>query len=150
QEVVRMPTRQMVAATVDGRPEPDVVALGPGGVDEMLDLVARTNPGPFARRTIELGAYVGLRERGRLVAMAGGRGGGRHPAEISAVCTDPDHQGRGMAARLVLHLVDQIHAAGRRAFLHVLATNTNAARLYEHLGFVDHQDVVASVLQAPE
>ncbi|CAM5277170.1 hypothetical protein SMICM304S_01749 [Streptomyces microflavus] len=38
----------------------------------MLDLVARTRPGPFLPRTVELGTYLGIRRGGALVAMAGG------------------------------------------------------------------------------
>ena len=40
---------------------------------EMLELVALTKPGPFGPRTVELGDYVGIRDGGRLVAMAGVR-----------------------------------------------------------------------------
>lgn len=50
---------------------PGIVQLQPADVPEMLDLVARTEPGPFFERTIELGSYLGIRYRGRLVAMAG-------------------------------------------------------------------------------
>jgi hypothetical protein len=34
-------------------------------VPEMLELVARTGPGPFLARTIELGDYLGIRRDGR-------------------------------------------------------------------------------------
>ena len=39
----------------------------------MLALVAATAPGPFGRRTPLLGRYLGIRDGGRLVAMAGER-----------------------------------------------------------------------------
>jgi hypothetical protein len=42
-------------------------------VDEMLALVELTKPGPFLKRTPELGSYLGIREAGQLVAMAGER-----------------------------------------------------------------------------
>ena len=44
-----------------------------GMVDRLVaqDLVARTEPGPFAPRTVEFGGYVGVRLDGALVAMAG-------------------------------------------------------------------------------
>src|ERR1700754_2018044 len=42
--------------------------LSPADVEAMLALVGQTNPGPFERRTIELGRYVGVRDGGRLVA----------------------------------------------------------------------------------
>ena len=41
------------------RPEPEAVELGAADADEMLDLIARTRPGPFEARTHEMGRYVG-------------------------------------------------------------------------------------------
>jgi GNAT superfamily N-acetyltransferase len=67
----------------------------------MLDLVARTRPGPFLARTPHLGTYLGIRRGGALVAMAGERMRPPGWTEISAVCTDPAHRGQGLAARLV-------------------------------------------------
>jgi predicted GNAT family acetyltransferase len=101
----------------------------------MLDLVERTKPGPFQPRTIELGAYLGIRRGGALVAMAGER---LHPpgwTEISAFCTDPLYRGQGMATRLVRALAAGIRARNETPFLHAAATNTSAIRLYESLGF---------------
>jgi predicted GNAT family acetyltransferase len=101
----------------------------------MLALVERTKPGPFRARTIELGTYLGIRRDGALVAMAGER---LHPpgwTEISAVCTDPAFRGQGLATRLVLAVAAGIRARGDVPFLHAAATNTNAIRLYESLGF---------------
>ena len=101
----------------------------------MLELVALTQPGPFAARTIELGGYVGVRQEGRLVAMAGRRVAPTGWTEISAVCTHPDFRGRGYATRLMLEVLRGIRAEGRRGFLTVLDGNP-AARLYESMGFV--------------
>src|SRR4029077_5363570 len=109
--------------------------LTPADVPAMLDLVARTQPGPFARRTIELGTYLGVREGGALVAMAGERMHLDGHSEISAVCTDPSQRRRGLARDLVLTLARRIRARGERPFLHVAADNVNAIRLYEALGF---------------
>ena len=55
-------------------PDPDAVMLGPADLPEMLDLVARTEPGPFLPDTLALGTYLGFRAAdGALVAMAGVR-----------------------------------------------------------------------------
>ena len=64
---------QMIRSKRTPLPEGDVDAssLGPADVPEMLALVDLTKPGPFRLRTIELGAYVGL----RLVGAPGGDGG---------------------------------------------------------------------------
>ncbi len=126
---------QMVDVSLVKRPDPESIRLGPADVAEMTDLVARTEPGPFRPRTIELGTYLGLRHRGRLVSMAGER---LHPAgwtEISAVCTDPAYRGRGLATRLVSALGAHITERGDRVLLHAAASNVTAIGLYLSLGF---------------
>lgn len=126
---------QLVDEGVAAVPDEQAVPLGPADVPEMLDLVERTRPGPFLPGTIKLGGYLGIRHGGALVAMAGER---LHPpgwAEISAVCTDPDHRGQGLGTRLILAVAAGIRARGDRPFLHAAGTNTNAIRLYESLGF---------------
>ena len=45
--------------------------LGSSDSPEMLELTALTKPGPFGTRTHELGTYLGIRDGGRLAAMAG-------------------------------------------------------------------------------
>ncbi|SEP04514.1 GNAT family N-acetyltransferase [Amycolatopsis saalfeldensis] len=126
---------QLVDDRVAAAPDPEAVRLTAADVPEMLDLVARTKPGPFRPRTVALGTYLGIRRDGALVAMAGER---LHPpgwTEISAVCTDPAFRGRGLAARLVHAVAAGIRDRGETPFLHAAATNTNAIRLYETLGF---------------
>ena len=67
-----IPGVQMDGSRLAVRHDPEAVRLGPADVPEMLDLVARTQPGPFGPRTITLGTYLGIRRGGALVAMAGG------------------------------------------------------------------------------
>ncbi|MEU8230422.1 hypothetical protein AB0C12_12565 [Actinoplanes sp. NPDC048967] len=74
--------------------------------------VATTRPGPFWPRTIELGAFHGVRENGVLVAMAGERLCPSGWAEISSVCTTTPVRGRGPAAHVLGATVDHIHARG--------------------------------------
>ncbi|WP_283098639.1 GNAT family N-acetyltransferase [Frankia sp. AgB32] len=129
------PGVQMVDVGVDATPDAEAVPLTAADVEEMLDLVARTRPGPFLPRTLTMGTYLGIRRGGALVAMAGER---LHPpgwTEISAVCTDPAHQGNGFAGRLVRAVAAGIRARGERPFLHAAASNTRAIALYEALGF---------------
>ena len=132
---------QMVGAGAVAEADAEAVALGPGDVPEMLDLIARTEPGPFQPRTIELGAYLGIRRGGALVAMAGERLRPPGWTEISAVCTDPAYRGQGLAGRLVRAVAAGILERGERPCLHVLARNTNAVRLYDALGFEVRREI---------
>ncbi len=104
-------------------------------VDEMLALVRLAQPGPFAKRTPELGSYLGIREAGQLVALAGERLRPYGYTEISAVCTHPDYRGRGYASSLVSLLIQRITKRNEIPFLHVRTVNVNAIRVYEKLGF---------------
>lgn len=119
-----------------GRPDEEAVVLGADDVPEMLDLVARAKPGPFLPRTHEMGRYVGIRRDGVLAAMAGERLRPAGWTEISAVATDERFRGQGLASRLVLDVVHHVRERGARAMMHAAASNTNAIRLYESLGFV--------------
>lgn len=119
----------------------EVVELGEDDRPAMLDLIARTRPGPFWPRTPELGHYLGVRHDGTLVAMAGERLRPPGWTEISAVCTAPEARGHGHAGRLVRALVDRAFARDERAFLHVVHTNTHALGLYRRLGFQPRRHV---------
>lgn len=126
---------QLLGENVETAPDPEAVMLTADDVPEVLALVEATRPGPFRLRTIELGTYLGIRRQGRLVALAGER---LHPpgyTEISAVCTDVDHRGQGLATRLVRAVAHGIRQRGEIPFLHAAATNSSAIRLYESLGF---------------
>lgn len=104
-------------------------------VDEMLALVELTKPGPFFRRTPELGSYLGIRDASQLVAMAGERLKPLGHTEISAVCTHPEYRGHGYASSLVSALIQKITERGETPFLHVRTENIGAIRVYEKLGF---------------
>jgi ribosomal protein S18 acetylase RimI-like enzyme len=127
-----------------------VVTLGAEDVDDMLDLVARARPGPFLSRTIEFGGYVGIRRKGRLVAMAGERLHLPGLTEISAVTTDPDHRGQGLAERLVRTVSTGIIGRDEVPFLHTDASNAGAIRLYRSIGFTRRRPVTFTILQSPE
>jgi ribosomal protein S18 acetylase RimI-like enzyme len=135
EEVLRLPGLQMIAGELPPAPDLPVVDLGPEDVPEMLELTQTTEPGPFLPRTVEMGRYLGIRRDGRLVAMAGERLRIRGFTEVSAVCTHPDAQRQGLGAAMTLHVAAGIRERGDRVFLHVLAENDNAIRLYRALGF---------------
>jgi len=115
--------------------ETDVLELGDDDVDAMLTLTRLTKPGPFARRTNAMGRYIGLREDGQLIAMAGERMRVPGYTEVSAVCVHPEHRGRGLAAVLINVVRADIERRGEIPFLHVFGENHGAIALYERLGF---------------
>lgn len=129
-------SHQMVWTRRETLPQTHAVEiLTSSDADEMLTLAELTQPGPFGKRTGELGLYLGIREAGKLVAMAGERLQPLGFTEISAVCTDPVYRGHGYASSLVSALVNRIVERGETPFLHVRALNTGAIRVYERLGF---------------
>lgn len=141
---------QLVATpALHSAPDPEAELLGPADVPEMLDLVERAKPGPFERRTIELGAYYGIRREGRLVALAGERLRLPGWTEISAVCTDAEHRGQGLATRLVRHVAAGIRERGDTPFLHAAAANVNAIRLYESIGFTLRRTTHFQAVRSP-
>jgi predicted GNAT family acetyltransferase len=126
---------QMIGVATPPPDDIDIIPLTVDDVPEMIDLVRRTEPGPFLPRTIQLGSYLGIRRAGALVAMAGERIRVPGGTEISAVCTDPAYRGQGLAGQLVRAVAAGIMRRGETPFLHAAASNTSAIRLYERLGF---------------
>ncbi len=121
--------------------------LGEADVPAMLALTALTKPGPFLQRTIEFGNYVGIYENGELFAMAGERLHLRGYTEVSAVCTHPDHLGKGYAAQLMTYACERIIKQGNIPFLHVKSDNLRAIRKYEQLGFTKRADIYFAVVK---
>jgi len=141
---------QMVAAGVQARPDPEAVPLTPADVPDMLELTARTRPGPFLPRTIELGSYLGIRRDGELIAMAGERLRPPGWTEISAVCTDERFRGAGLGTRLVHAVAALITDRGDTPFLHAADDNAAAIRLYEALGFRISRRAPFIIMRAPD
>lgn len=110
-------------------------SLGNADVPAMLELTSLTKPGPFLAHTIDFGHYIGIVEGDKLLAMAGERLHVKGYTEVSAVCTHPDHLGKGYASHLMSHACETIIQRGNIPFLHVKQDNTRAITKYEHLGF---------------
>jgi predicted GNAT family acetyltransferase len=110
-------------------------------------LATLTKPGPFGSRTHELGTYVGIRSKGKLVAMSGERLKVPGYTEVSAVCTHPDHAGKGYARILMTEIMRGIRERGEIPMLHVRRDNTRAVALYERLGFKTRTVVHYAVLR---
>jgi len=137
EKVDAFPAIQMTARHAIGNVEPSraVSTLSAADTRMMLELVAAAKPGPFGQRTPELGTYLGIRENGHLLAMAGERMRAPGYVELSSICTHPDARGRGLAADLMLRLMRTVLERGEVPVLHVRHENTAAIRLYRRLGF---------------
>ena len=134
--VLEAPGVQMIADRM--MPEiddPRIERLGEADAADMLALALLTKPGPFTLRAQALGEFWGVKENGRLIAMAGVRF--KHPGiqEISGVCTHPDVRGRGLGRLMMEYMCGCIFARGEQPYLHTFASNTGAIALYEKLGF---------------
>jgi ribosomal protein S18 acetylase RimI-like enzyme len=140
---------QMVADATgaDYESDPAIVALGPDDVPEMAALAHATAPGPWGPSTQHYGSFFGIKDHGRLIAMAGER---LRPApglgEVSGVCTDPAWRGRGLAPRLIRAVMAGLRARGDTPFLHSYSGNAAAIRLYESLGFRARAELTVTVL----
>jgi ribosomal protein S18 acetylase RimI-like enzyme len=123
----------------------DIRPLGQSDAAEMLALATLTRPGPFRARTHTMGRFVGVREGGQLIAMAGERLHVPGFHEISAVCTHPDHRGRGLGAALMRVIGARMMQEGDQPFLHTYAHNDVAVALYRKLGFAVRAEIIHAV-----
>jgi ribosomal protein S18 acetylase RimI-like enzyme len=109
--------------------------LGEKDIPAMLQLTELTKPGPFISRTIDFGGYFGVFEGEKLISMAGKRLSPDPFVEISAVCTHPDFLGKGLSAKVIQRVMEEIREDGKTPFLHVYPENTPAIKVYSKLGF---------------
>lgn len=142
-DAVQMIAENVPTPGIDAAVEP----LGPDDAEAMLALATLTKPGPFSLKSQRLGRFWGVREEGRLVAMAGERM--RQPGftELSGVCTHPDVRGKGYARRLSLQVAARIRESGDRPYLHAYVVNDAAVRLYESIGFALRSTMHAAALR---
>jgi ribosomal protein S18 acetylase RimI-like enzyme len=148
-EVVnRVPLVQMVcSALTAGGPDLVFETLIEADAPEMLALATLTKPGPFRSKTRRLGPFIGVRQDGRLVAMAGRRLRVDGFTELSGVCTHPDHRGKGYAAGLSRAVVGEILASGEGAFLHAFAGHDATIAFYRSLGFEVRAPMTYTILK---
>ncbi|MFJ8579722.1 GNAT family N-acetyltransferase [Micromonospora sp. NPDC093277] len=104
----------------------------------LLDLYAAAYPGNwFDPRMLDTGRYVGIRDGGDLVAVAGVHVWSPtwRVAALGNVTTHPRVRGQGLAAAAVAALCARLRADVDHVTLNVRADNGTAVRLYERLGF---------------
>jgi len=120
----------------------EIVPLTCDDAPEMMELIEIAFPGFFRPGTCRMGPYSGIREHGKLIAMAGDRLVTDKLREISGVCTHPEHTGRGLATQLILHKLREHRERSFGSFLHAAAANTRAIPIYERLGFVRTRQIL--------
>lgn len=143
---------QMVAPSVTPAtaPPPAWVPLDESDAAEMLDLALLTKPGPFRSHTHRLGRFIGVRDEGRLVAMAGERMRLPGFTEVSGVCTHPDWRGRGLAGALMRVVAQAMLDRGETPFLHAYAAHDKTIALYRSLGFEVRAELPMMVVTVSE
>ncbi len=141
---------QMIGTPVKtSGPSAEIVTLGLSDVPAMAELVALTNPGPFAARTHTLGTFLGIKIDGRLAAMIGERMKPGDYTEMTGICVHPDFRGRGYAQILMAEIAQQIVARGEIPFLHVYSDNAPAIALYRRQGMSIRRRMHVTVVQRP-
>lgn len=124
----------------------EAIRLDRTHVERMVALATLTRPGPFGPGNFDLGEYYGVLEGERLLAMAGERLEAGRLREVSAVCTHPDFEGRGLARRLMERVVRLQLSRGQVPFLHVMEANTRAREIYTRMGFRHRQRLALRVV----
>jgi len=132
--------------TLGKAPGFEIAELDEDDAPAMYNLAMLTQPGPYVAHTNRLGEFIGVKQDGRLIAMAGERMKMPGLSEVSGVCTHPDHRGKGYAGALMRVVAERMIARGETPWLHAYARNAGAIALYESLGFRLHGTVTASVL----
>ena len=147
--VFSTPLYQMYCPVLKPVTNPEIIIrkLVNEDVSMMLELTSITKPGPFYERTIEFGNYIGIFNNDRLVAMAGDRLSLNGYTEVSAICTHPDHLGKGYASYLITRASERIIAEGNIPFLHVRTDNLRAVEVYKKMGFNIRADIYFAIFR---
>lgn len=124
----------------------EIVRLESRDVPATAELVALTNPGPFAARTHTLGTFLGIKIDGRLAAMIGERMKPGNYTEMTGICVHPDFRGRGYAQLLMAEIGNHIVERGEIPFLHVYSDNAPAIALYRRQGMRIRRTMHVTVL----
>jgi ribosomal protein S18 acetylase RimI-like enzyme len=122
----------------------DVARLGTSDLAEIRDLNQHSPESPFRQDLLDQDSFFGLRENGRLVAIAG-----THVlaeplgiAVVGNVLTHPDERGKGYAGMVTSALVTHLFARGcGDVVLNVFETNAPAIAVYRRLGFETHHQL---------
>jgi predicted GNAT family acetyltransferase len=149
QVIFSLPLFQLVCTELKSftNPSHPIQNLESKDIPQMLELTAKTKPGPFYEKTIDFSNYLGIYSGDTLIAMAGERLHLSNYTEVSAICTHPDYLGKGYASSLTSKVSQTIIANGATPFLHVRQDNTRAIGMYKRLGFEIRSEVYFAVIK---
>ncbi|MDX2177422.1 MAG: GNAT family N-acetyltransferase [Candidatus Sumerlaeia bacterium] len=126
------------AASLELVSSPGVSPLGPGDFEEVLAFYGEAYPGnwfePFMLAT---GSYLGIRESGRLLAVAGVHtvSDRYRIAALGNIATHPEARGRGLATLATSAMCALLRPRVDLIGLNVRESNAAAIRCYSKLGF---------------
>lgn len=115
------------------RVRPQAALLAASEHAEALRLVAEVMGPPVEVGPTHLG-WFGIREAGRLVAVAEARSYG-DIGYLARICVAEDSRGQGLGAEITTALSEWLLTSRREVALGVRNDNPRAQRLYERLGF---------------
>ncbi len=135
----RMALRLEQFHAAGGNPQP----LGPDDLEDMLALFADhpDRPDAFHERQLAQGVFYGVRERGKLVAVAGTHIVSTQAGVVAIgnVFTRPDRRGLGLGTQTTSAVAAEAIRRGLATIvLNVGQDNLAAIRCYRKLGFREH------------
>lgn len=135
----RQPMWRMILEPGDFRSiEGEVNSLTMADFEELTRLYALGGGDAFSRSQLSGGLFYGIKQAGRVVAVAGTHiiSIGESVAAIGNVMTDPDHRNRGYASIVTGAVCAEIIRRGIGTIaLNVAQSNPAAIHVYEKLGF---------------
>ncbi|MBI4727464.1 GNAT family N-acetyltransferase [candidate division TA06 bacterium] len=105
---------------------------------EILNFYSSSYPGNwFDIRMLETGQYFGIRDKGRLVSIAGIHvySPAYKVAALGNIATKPEFRGKGLGTKVTAALCRNLLKMVNIIGLNVKADNTGAIRCYRKLGF---------------
>lgn len=114
------------------------VRVSPADLDGVLELYRESYPGSwFAPRMLETGAYFGIREGSRWIAIAGVHvlSSSQRVASLGNVTSHPAYRGRGLARAVCARVCAELATSVDEIGLNVAADNAAALACYRALGF---------------
>lgn len=116
----------------------EVQPLTANDFDDMIELLKISHPDYMMdREYFDAGYYVGLREDGKLISVAGGVSKSETYSTIAIgnVTTHPDHRQKGCAKKILTTLHHHLSKEFDCLVLNVKQKNTPAVKCYEGLGY---------------